>query len=331
LTFQAKMENGNMVDVIFPKGEVLQLNKCLNVEAGEVFAKIVLTAKRKLHVHKHEKTFEGIDITSGLPRVVELFEARRPKEHAFIAEMSGKLIIEEVDTKFRMITIKNDEEPEMEKSYQVPTRTKIRIYNGDHVTIGDQLTEGIKNPHDILKINGMKACEQYLVKEIQDVYKSQGVDINDKHIEVIVRQMLKKVTIIDSGDSSFLPGQLVDRLIFEKENKKLIANGKAAATAKQNLMGITKASLATDSWLSAASFQETTKVLTDAALENRIDNLIGLKENVIIGKSIPAGTGMRRYRDIELIYPGYTEEPKEEIEMFKDSGEDEKQDLEINI
>jgi DNA-directed RNA polymerase subunit beta' len=143
--------------------------------------------------------------------------------------------------------------------------------------------------------------------------------------------MLKKITIIDSGDSSFLPGQLVDRLIFEKENKKLIANGKNTATAKQNLMGITKASLATDSFLAAASFQETTKVLTDAALDNRVDYLIGLKENVIIGKSIPAGTGMRRYREIELTYPGYAEEDKEEIEMFKSTGEDEKQDLEINI
>ncbi len=159
-----------------------------------------------------------------------------------------------------MITIKNDETG-LEKAYQVPTRTKIRISDGANINTGEQLTEGIRNPHDILKINGIKACEQYLVKEIQDVYKSQGVDINDKHIEVIVRQMLKKVTIIDSGDSLFLPGQVVDRLIFDKENKKLIANGKSPATAKQNLMGITKASLATDSLLSAASFQETTKVL----------------------------------------------------------------------
>ena len=143
--------------------------------------------------------------------------------------------------------------------------------------------------------------------------------------------MLKKVTIVDSGDSQFLPGQLVDRLIFEKENKKLIANGKEPATAKQNLMGITKASLATDSFLSAASFQETTKVLTDASLENRVDNLIGLKENVIIGKSIPAGKGMRRYRDIELNYPGYKEEAGEEIDIFKETGDDEKQDLQINI
>ena len=330
MTFQVKMENGSLVDVIFPKGETLQVSRSINVDEGQVFAKIVYSAKRKLHVHKHEKTFEGIDITSGLPRVVELFEARRPKEHAFIAEISGKVSIEDVDTKFRMITIKNDETG-MEKSYQVPTRTKIRISDRASINTGEQLTEGIRNPHDILKINGIKACEQYLVKEIQDVYKSQGVDINDKHIEVIVRQMLKKVTIIDSGDSLFLPGQLVDRLIFDKENKKLIANGKSPATAKQNLMGITKASLATDSFLAAASFQETTKVLTDAALENKIDYLIGLKENVIIGKSIPAGTGMRIYRDIDLVYPGYEETQEEEIEIFNETHDDEKQDLEINI
>ena len=319
LTFQVKMDSGDIVDVIIPKGEVLQINKCINIEEGEVFAKIIFTAKRKTHVHKHEKTFEGIDITSGLPRVVELFEARRPKEHAFIAEISGKVFIEDVDSKFRMITIKNEEDG-TEKTYQVPTRTKIRISDGAYISTGDQLTEGIRNPHDILKIKGIKECEQYLVKEIQDVYKSQGVDIKDKHIEVIVRQMLKKVTILDAGDSPFLPGQLVDRLIFEKENKKLIANDKVPATAKQNLLGITKASLATDSFLAAASFQETTKVLTDAALDNRIDYLIGLKENVIIGKSIPAGTGMSRYRDIELTYPGHTEEASEEIEMFKNSG-----------
>jgi DNA-directed RNA polymerase subunit beta' len=330
LTFHVKMENGGVVDVIFPKGEVLQINRCMVVEEGQVFAKIVLTAKRKTHVHKHEKTFEGIDITSGLPRVVELFEARRPKEHAHIAEISGKLTIEDVDPKFRMLTIKGDE-AEAERTYQVPTRTKIRISNNSYVNAGDQLTEGIKNPHDILKINGIKTCEQYLVKEIQDVYKAQGVDINDKHIEIIVRQMLKKVTIVDQGDSNFLPGQLVDRLVFEKENKRLIAEGLVTATAKQNLMGITKASLATDSFLAAASFQETTKVLTDAALENKVDYLMGLKENVIIGKSIPAGTGMKRYRDIELVYPGYKQPGNDEIEFFTETGDDEKQDLEINI
>ena len=330
LIFQVKMEKGSIVDVIVPRGEVLQINRNINVEAGEEFAKIILTAKRKIHVHKHEKTFEGIDITSGLPRVVELFEARRPKEYAFIAEISGKVKIEDIDNRFKLLTIKS-KDGSQEKTYQITDRVKIRVKNRGGVNAGDQLTEGVKNPHDILKINGMKECEQYLVKGVQDVYKSQGVSINDKHVEVIVRQMLKRVTIVDVGDSLFLPGQLVDRLIFEKENKKLIANGKKPATAKQNLMGITKASLATDSFLAAASFQETTKVLTDAALENKVDNLIGLKENVIIGKSIPAGTGMRRYKDISLTYPGYKAEEHDEIEIYNDSEESEKENLEINI
>ncbi len=330
LIFQVKMEKGSIVDVIIPRGEILQINRSINVKAGEEFAKIILTAKRKTHVHKHEKTFEGIDITSGLPRVVELFEARRPKEYAFIAEISGKVKIEDIDDRFKLLTIKS-KDGSQEKTYQITDRIKIRVKNRGGVNAGDQLTEGVKNPHDILKINGMKECEQYLVKGVQDVYKSQGVNINDKHVEVIVRQMLKRVTIVDIGDSSFLPGRLVDRLIFEKENKKLIANGKKPATAKQNLMGITKASLATDSFLAAASFQETTKVLTDAALENKIDNLVGLKENVIIGKVIPAGTGMRRYKDISLAYPGYKAEEYDGIEIYDDSKESEKEDLEINI
>ncbi|MCJ7727348.1 MAG: DNA-directed RNA polymerase subunit beta', partial [Actinobacteria bacterium] len=302
----------------------------VNVEAGEVFAKLILTAKRKTHVHKHEKTFEGIDITSGLPRVVELFEARTPKEHSFIAEISGKVEIEDIDSRFRMLTIKS-KNGKQEKVYQISTRAKLNVKNGDKISAGDQLTEGRRNPHDILRINGIKECEQYLVKEVQNVYKAQGVDINDKHIEVIARQMLKRVTIIDPGDSNFLPGQLVDRLCYEKENNKLISNMKVPATAVQNLMGITKASLATDSFLSAASFQETTRVLTDAALENKIDNLVGLKENVILGKAIPAGTGMRSFRDYQLDYPGYKEDNKDEIEILQESEGDDVKEIEINI
>jgi DNA-directed RNA polymerase subunit beta' len=330
LFFQVQMEKGDIVDVIIPKGEILQINKNVNVEAGEVFAKLILTAKRKTHVHKHEKTFEGIDITSGLPRVVELFEARKPKEHSFIAEISGKVDIEDIDSRFRVITVKS-KDGKQEKIYQVPTRAKLSVKKHDTVSAGEQLTEGPKNPHDILRINGIKECEQYLVKEVQNVYKAQGVDINDKHIEVIARQMLKKVTIIDPGDSNFLPGQLIDRLLFEKENNKLISNMKKPASAVQNLMGITKASLVTDSFLSAASFQETTRVLTDAALANKVDNLVGLKENVIIGKAIPAGTGMSSFRDYELDYPGYKEDSKDEIEILQESeGEDEKE-IEINI
>jgi DNA-directed RNA polymerase subunit beta' len=330
LFFQVQMEKGDIVDVIIPKGEILQINKNVNVEAGEVFAKLILTAKRKTHVHKHEKTFEGIDITSGLPRVVELFEARKPKEHAFIAEISGKVEIEDIDSRFRVITVRS-KDGKQEKIYQVPTRAKLSVNKGDMVSAGDQLTEGPKNPHDILRINGIKECEQYLVKEVQNVYKAQGVDINDKHIEVIARQMLKKVTIIDPGDSNFLPGQLMDRLLFEKENNKLISNMKKPASAVQNLMGITKASLVTDSFLSAASFQETTRVLTDAALGNKVDNLVGLKENVIIGKAIPAGTGMNSFRSYELDYPGYKEDSKDEIEILQESEDDDAKEIEINI
>lgn len=330
LFFQVQMEKGDIVDVIIPKGEILQINKKVNVEAGEVFAKLILTAKRKTHVHKHEKTFEGIDITSGLPRVVELFEARKPKEHSFIAEISGKVDIEDIDSRFRVLTIKS-KDGKQEKIYQVPTRAKLSVKKQDMVSAGDQLTEGPKNPHDILRINGIKECEQYLVKEVQNVYKAQGVDINDKHIEVIARQMLKKVTIIDPGDSNFLPGQLMDRLLFEKENNKLISSMKKPASAVQNLMGITKASLVTDSFLSAASFQETTRVLTDAALGNKVDNLLGLKENVIIGKAIPAGTGMNSLRDYELDYPGYKEDNKDEIEILQESEGDDIKEIEINI
>lgn len=331
LIFRVQMERGDIVDVIIPKGEILQINKKVNVGVGEVFAKLILTAKRKKHVHKHEKTFEGLDITSGLPRVVELFEARKPKEQSFIAEISGKVEIEDIDSRFRMLTIKS-KDGKQEKVYQIPIRARLRVKNGDKISAGDQLTEGPRNPHDILRINGIKECEQYLVKEVQNVYKAQGVDINDKHMEVIVRQMLKKVTIIDPGDSNFLPGQLVDRLYYEKENNKLISNMKVPATAVQNLMGITKASLVTDSFLSAASFQETTRVLTDAALENKIDNLSGLKENVILGKAIPAGTGMSSYRGYQLDYPGYKEDNKDEIEILQEpEGDEEAKEIEIDI
>jgi len=330
LVFQAEMENGDIVDVIIPKGEILHIRKNMNLNAGEDFAKLILTAKRKAHVHKHEKTFEGVDITSGLPRVVELFEARRPKEQAYMAEISGKVNVEDIDSRFKKITIRS-KDGEQEKIYQVLTRTILRVKDGDEVNAGDQLTEGPKNPHDILEISGTKACEQYLVKEVQDVYRAQGVEINDKHVEIIVRQMLKRVTIIESGDSQFLPGQLVDRLVFEEENKRLVSGGKKPASAKQNLMGITKSSLANNSFLAAASFQETTRILTDAALGNKTDNLLGLKENVILGKSIPAGTGMNLYRNIELTYPEYKEESKNEIEILQGIEKEEKKHLEINI
>jgi len=209
--------------------------------------------------------------------------------------------------------------PNKQKTYQVPKRARLRVLDGESISAGDQITEGAKNPHDILRINGAPPAQQYLVQEVQAVYKSQGVDIHDKHIEIIVRQMFKKVTIVEPGDTDFLPGQLVDRQLFQKENERIMAEGGEPAKARQTLLGITKASLATDSFLSAASFQETTRVLTDASIENKLDQLLGLKENVIIGKSIPAGTGMGRYRRIELVFP---DEEKEEMVEEKQAAVD---------
>ncbi|MEJ5186667.1 MAG: DNA-directed RNA polymerase subunit beta' [Candidatus Geothermincolales bacterium] len=245
----------------------------------------------------HTGGVAGEDITHGLPRVVELFEARRPKGQAIIAEISGKVSIEEQD-RVRKITITAPDGKE--RSYQVPRRARLRVRDGMEVNAGDQITEGSINPHDILRVMGPQAVQLYLVREVQEVYKSQGVDIHDKHIELIVRQMMKKVEVVDPGDTDLLPGDKVDRKYFEEVNEKVIAEGGQPATARQMLLGITKASLATDSFLAAASFQETVRVLTDAAISGKVDPLMGLKENVIIGKLIPAGTGMSRYRNIKV-------------------------------
>jgi len=245
----------------------------------------------------HTGGVAGEDITHGLPRVVELFEARKPKGQAVIADISGKVSIEETE-KARKITITGS--GNKERSYQVPRRARLRVRDGQEVSAGDQLTEGSANPHDILRVLGPQAAQLYMVREVQEVYKSQGVDIHDKHIELIVRQMMKKVEIVDPGDTDMLPGEKVDRKLFEEINEAVVAKGGEPATARQMLLGITKASLATDSFLSAASFQETTRVLTDAAISGKVDPLLGLKENVIIGKLIPAGTGMSRYRNIKV-------------------------------
>jgi len=258
----------------------------------------------------HTGGVAGEDITHGLPRVVELFEARRPKGEAQIAEISGTVEIKETE-KLRKIIIHGGEGKE--RIYQVSRRARLRVANGDKVQAGDQLTEGSLNPHDILRIKGTQDVELYMVGEVQEVYKSQGVDINDKHIELIVRQMMRKVTVSEPGDTDLLPGQLVDKHVFEAENSAAIAEGGEPATAKQTLLGITKASLATDSFLSAASFQETTRVLTDAAIAGKSDPLLGLKENVIIGKLIPAATGMSRYRTIKIKMDGEEEESYMEI------------------
>ncbi len=246
----------------------------------------------------HTGGVAGDDITQGLPRVEELFEARKPKGLAIIAEFGGVATIKDSKKK-REIVITNDETGES-KAYLIPYGSRIKVVDGAELEAGDELTEGSVNPHDLLKIKGIRSVQDYMLREVQRVYRLQGVDISDKHIEVIVRQMLKKVRIENNGDTDFLPGTLVDVLDYEDLNEKLIAEGKEPAEGKQVMLGITKAALATNSFLSAASFQETTKVLTEAAIKGKVDPLIGLKENVIIGKLIPAGTGMRRYRDPKL-------------------------------
>ena len=237
------------------------------------------------------------DITQGLPRVEELFEARKPKGLAVITEISGKVSIQENKKKREVIVTNDDGESE---TYLIPFGSRLKVREGDVLEAGQELTEGPVNPHDILKIKGIKGVQNYLAREVQAVYRLQGVEINDKHIEVIVRQMLRKVKIESAGDTDLLPGEMVDVHRFEAENERVIQEGDQTASAKYVLLGITKASLATDSFLSAASFQETTRVLTEAAIKGKTDPLLGLKENVIIGKLIPAGTGLKRYRDLEI-------------------------------
>lgn len=246
----------------------------------------------------HTGGIAGDDITQGLPRVEELFEARKPKGLAIISEFGGNVTISDTKKK-REVIITNHETGET-KDYLIPYGSRIKVYDGDTVEAGDEITEGSVNPHDILKIKGIRGVQDYMIQEVQRVYRLQGVEINDKHIEVIVRQMLKRVKIEENGDTDFLPGSLVDWLAFENTNEKMEEEGKEPAKGYRVLLGITKASLATDSFLSAASFQETTRVLTEAAIKGKIDPLIGLKENVIIGKLIPAGTGMQRYRNIDI-------------------------------
>ena len=246
----------------------------------------------------HTGGVAGGDITQGLPRVEELFEARKPKGLAIITEIPGVATIN--DTKKKREIIVNDPETGDSKTYLIPYGSRIKVLDGQVLEAGDELTEGSVNPHDILRIKGVRAVQDYMIREVQRVYRLQGVEINDKHIEVIVHQMLKKIRIEDNGDTEFLPGTLVDVLDVEEVNEKLEAEGKQPAEGKQVMLGITKASLATNSFLSAASFQETTKVLTEAAIKGKVDPLIGLKENVIIGKLIPAGTGMKRYSEISL-------------------------------
>ena len=257
----------------------------------------------------HTGGVAGDDITQGLPRVEELFEARKPKGLAIITEFAGTATLSDTKKK-REVIVTNDQTGES-KAYLIPYGSRIKVRDGQVLEAGDELTEGSVNPHDILKIKGLRAAQDYLLREVQRVYRLQGVEINDKHIEVIVRQMLKKIRIEEKGDSEFLPGSMANVLEFNEVNEMLEEEGKEPATGEQIMLGITKAALATDSFLSAASFQETTKVLTEAAIKGKVDHLIGLKENVLIGKHIPAGTGMKKYRDVHLNTELKTEEEAE--------------------
>ena len=286
--YGANMTNGKLVDV----GEAVGIIAAQSI--GEPGTQLTM---RTFHTGG---VATGDDITQGLPRVEELFEARKPKREATLAEISGTVHIATDAKKRRKLTITSDEGEAEVKEYPINYGSKLKVDDGDRVEAGDELIEGSINPHDLLRILGVKAVQDYLVKEVQSVYRRQGVEIADKHIEVIVRQMLRKVKVEESNDTNLLPGALVDIFRFDKENRKTLEQGGRPATAKRVLLGITKAALATESFLSAASFQETTRVLTEAAIKGKVDPLLGLKENVIIGKQIPAGTGMRRYRDITI-------------------------------
>jgi DNA-directed RNA polymerase subunit beta' len=273
-------------EFIVPVGAQLTVRDAESIEAGTTLAKI------------SREVYKTRDITGGLPRVAELFEARRPKDPAVITEIDGSIRFGDIKRGKREIVVMPGQGPE--RVYEVPVGKHLRVHEGDAVRAGDRLSEGPVNPHDILRIKGPRAVQEYLLNEVQEVYRLQGVKINDKHIGTIVRQMLQKVRITDAGDSEFLEGEHVDRTVFRDQNQQLIAKGKTPARSEPLLLGITKASLTTQSFISAASFQETTRVLTDAAVRGARDELAGLKENIIIGHLIPAGTGIFRGYDVEF-------------------------------
>ena len=281
-----RLPNGADARYFLAPDSILSVDNGATVAAGDVLARIPREGSKTR------------DITGGLPRVAELFEARRPKDHAVIAESDGRVEFGK-DYKAKRRVIVKDDESGIETEYLIPKGKHVSVQEGDFVRKGDPLVDGPRVPHDILKVLGVEALSDYLVNEIQDVYRLQGVKINDKHIEVIVRQMLQKVEILEPGDTTFLAGEQVDRTEFDQVNRKL-PEGERVATAMPVLQGITKASLQTNSFISAASFQETTRVLTEAATAGKTDNLMGLKENVIVGRLIPAGTGavMNRLRAI---------------------------------
>ncbi|MFW0178430.1 DNA-directed RNA polymerase subunit beta' [Rothia sp. P7208] len=303
LCYGRSMASGNLVDI----GEAVGIIAAQSI--GEPGTQLTM---RTFHTGG---VATADDITQGLPRIQELFEARTPKGVAPISEVSGRVSMEDTDKALKVvITPDNGDEP---VAYPVLRRSRLLVTEGEHVEIGDQLVAGAVDPKEVLRIRGPRHARKHLVDEVQDVYRSQGVGIHDKHVEVIVRQMLRRVTVIDSGETDLLPGELVENLAFQAANRKAVAEGKRPASARPEMMGITKASLATESWLSAASFQETTRVLTQAAMERKEDPLVGLKENVIIGKLIPAGTGLARYNDIE-VEP--TDEAREQLFQVSASG-----------
>jgi DNA-directed RNA polymerase subunit beta' len=292
-----------------PVGAILMVAEGDPVSPGDVIAKIP------------RETTKTKDITGGLPRVAELFEVRKPKETAIISEISGLVTFgRHIKGKRKIIVTPEVGKP---KEYLIPKGKHVAVQEGDYVRAGEPLMDGSANPHDILNISGLKELARYLVDEVQEVYRLQGVKINDKHIEVIVRQMLRRIRVVDPGDTDFLMGEQVEKWVFEEKNDHAIAEGKRPATGEPLLLGITKASLTTESWISAASFQETTKVLADAAVMGKIDYLRGLKENVIMGRLIPAGTGLAQYREIDIKLAQEEEEklplPAEGVELLESS------------
>src|SRR5213082_2883331 len=282
-------------DFVIPEGAQLTVEDGQEVYAGLVLAKI------------SREAYKTRDITGGLPRVAELFEARRPKDPATISEIDGEVRFGDIKRgKCEIRVVPKDTPADAEdpgQLYEIPAGKHLRVHAGDWVRAGDRLSEGPVNPHDILRIKGPRAVQEYLLNEVQEVYRLQGVKINDKHIGVIVRQMLQKVKVVDPGDTEFLEGEHVDKLTFREVNERAVKKGGKPSTSEPLLLGITKASLTTQSFISAASFQETTRVLTDAAIRGAKDDLLGLKENIIIGHLIPAGTGIYRYHEIEIEPP----------------------------
>ncbi len=303
-------------------GLSLATNK--TIETGEAVGVIAAQSIGEPGTQLTMRTFHtggiagGGDIAGGLPRVVELFEARSPKGKATLSRLSGVVRIADDEGKGRVVTVVADDGTE--ESYTVPSLARLEVTEGQEIHAGDPIVEGPRDPKELLEIKGVRETQAYLVSEVQKVYRDQGVPIHDKHIELIVRQMTRRIGVQEPGDSDFLPGERVDQKVYTDTNRALVTEGKTPAEGRPELMGITKASLATDSWLSAASFQETTRVLTEAAIESRSDSLLGLKENIIIGKLIPAGTGMANYRDISTFAPDY-----QPMEFY--SSADEEQDI----